>query len=78
MYVIEGLKQLELRENKRTVREKFPRQFSDVKARGLWRDWLTCEFTHVVRENKKNAKGEEEGKNCYLKFKNERLSTVSF
>ena len=61
-----ALKQLELRENKRTVREKCPRQFSNVKVRVLWRDWLTCEFTRVVRENKKNTKGGGRGREKLL------------
>ena len=46
--------------------------FSIVKVRVLWRDWLICEITRTMREYKKNAKGVEEEKNCFLKFKNER------
>ena len=46
--------------------------FSIVKVRVLWRDWLICEMTRTAREYKKNAKGGEEEKNYYLKFKNER------
>ena len=46
--------------------------FSIVKVRVLWRDWLICEITRTAREYKKNAKGGEEEKNYYLKFKNER------
>ena len=46
--------------------------FSIVKVRVLWRDWLICEITRTMREYKKNAKGVEEEKNYFLKFKNER------
>ena len=46
--------------------------FSIVKVRVLWRDWLICEVTRTMREYKKNAKGVEEEKNYFLKFKNER------
>ena len=72
-----ALKQLSktLRKQTRKVCEKFPHQFSNVKIRVLWHDWLICEITCTSHENKKNTKGaeeEEEGKNCYSKFENER------
>ena len=44
------------------TRRKCPRQFSKVKVRVLWRDWLICEITRAAREYKKNTKGEEEEK----------------
>ena len=46
--------------------------FSIVKVIVLWRDRLICEITRTMREYKKNAKGVEEKKNYFLKFKNER------
>ena len=61
-----------VRENKQKVRENFSRQFSNVKVRVLWHDWLICKITRAARENKKKTKGEQEEKHCYLKFKNER------
>ena len=54
------------------IREKCPRQFSSVKVRVLCRDWLICEITRAACEYKKNTKGVEEAKKCYLKFKSER------
>ena len=65
-------KQLKLRENKLKVREKCPRQFSNVKVRVLWRNWLIYEITRGAREYIKNTKRKEEDKNCHLKFKNGR------
>ena len=44
--------ELKLRENKQKVREKCPRQFSNVKVRVLLRDWLICEITRAAREYK--------------------------
>ena len=58
--------------NKLKVSEKCPRQFSNVKARVLWRDWLICDITRAAREYKRNTKGKRKKKNCYFKFKNER------
>ena len=71
---MKALKQLSktLRKQTRKVREKCPHQFSNVKIRVLWRDWLICEITRTSHENKKNTKGAEEEKNCYSKFENER------
>ena len=54
------------------MREKCPRQFSNVKVTVLWRDWLICDITYAAREYKKNTKGGGKENNFYLKFQKER------
>ena len=48
--------------NKLKVSEKCPRQFSNVKARVLWRDWLICDITRAACEYKRNTKGKRKKK----------------
>ena len=48
--------------------QKCPHQFSNVKVKVLWHDWLICEIRRATHECKK--------KNYYLEFKSKRFSTV--
>ena len=53
---------------KQQVRKKCPREFSYVKVRVLWRDWLICKITNTARECKRNTKGGEEGEKLLLEI----------
>ena len=47
---------LKIRENKLEVCEWCPYQFSNVKVRVLWHDWLIWEITRAAREYTKEEK----------------------